>query len=117
MLISQGFHLQHMRHNLCRITSELVKPRTGIRQDVAQSIRMTRGFLIENPQVSGPHSLGIRQALIDGDNANGELHPRGVSFIGGRYLEFEFLAASGDEDDPPHNRISIGATGGGRCRR
>jgi hypothetical protein len=39
--------------------------------------------------------------LIDDDNANGELHPRGVSFIGGRYLEFEFLAESGDEDDPP----------------
>ena len=24
-----------------------------------------------------------------------------MSFIGGRYLEFEFLAESGDEDDPP----------------
>ena len=68
----------------------------------AQSIRMTRGFLIENPQVSGPRALGIRSELIDGDSANGELHPRGVSFIGGRYLEFEFLAESGDEDDPPN---------------
>lgn len=70
----------------------------------AQNIRMTRGFLIENPQVSGPRALGIRRELIDRDNANGELHPRGVSFIGGRYLEFEFLAESGDEDDPPIKR-------------
>lgn len=67
----------------------------------AQNIRMTRGFLIENPQVTGPRALGLRRDLIDGENANGELHPRGVSFIGGRYLEFEFLAESGDEDDPP----------------
>ena len=67
----------------------------------AQSIRMTRGFLIENPQVAGPQALGLRKQLIDGENANGELHPRGVSFIGGRFLEFEFLAESGDEDDPP----------------
>ncbi len=66
-----------------------------------QNIRMTRGFLIENPQVSGSHALGIRRELMDEDNANGELHPRGVSFIGGRHLEFEFLSESGDEDDPP----------------
>jgi hypothetical protein len=70
----------------------------------AQSIRMTRGFLIENPQVAGPRALGIRAEFIDGDNANGELHPRGVSFIGGLFLEFEFLAASGDDEDPP-NRV------------
>ncbi|MFT5441304.1 MAG: hypothetical protein ACI8W3_000345 [Myxococcota bacterium] len=68
----------------------------------AQSIRMTRSFLVENPQVSGPRALGIRPALIDGDNRNGELHPRGVTFIGGRFLEFDFLAESGDEDDPPN---------------
>jgi len=66
----------------------------------AQEIRMTRGFLIENPQVSGPFGLGIRPELIDGVNANGELHPRGVTFLGARYLEFEFLAESGNEDEP-----------------
>jgi len=66
----------------------------------AQNIRMTRGFLLENPQVAGPRALGIRPELIDGNNRNGELHPRGVSFIGGRYLEFEFIAESGDKDDP-----------------
>ncbi len=67
----------------------------------AQSIRMTRGFLIENPQIAGPRALGIRRELIDGENHNGELHPRGVTFIGGRYIEFEFMNESGDEDDPP----------------
>ena len=68
----------------------------------AQSIRMTRSFLIENPQVAGPRALGIRREFVDGESANGELHPRGVSFIGGLYLEFEFLAASGDDKDPPN---------------
>ena len=67
----------------------------------AQNIRMTRGFLIENPQVSGAQALGIRSELIDGKNENGELHPRGVTFLGARYMEFEFLAESGDDEAPP----------------
>jgi hypothetical protein len=66
----------------------------------AQNIRVTRGFLIENPQVAGPRALGVRPELIDGENRNGELHPRGVTFLGARYLEFEFLAESGEEDEP-----------------
>jgi hypothetical protein len=76
--------------------------RVEAEEATAQSIRMTRGFLVENPRVSGPHGLGIRPELIDEDPRNGELHPRGVTFVGGRLLEFEFLNESGDEDDPPH---------------
>jgi hypothetical protein len=76
--------------------------RVEAEEATAQSIRMTRSFLIENPRVSGPHGLGIRPELIDENPRNGELHPRGVTFIGGRALEFEFLNESGDEDDPPH---------------
>ncbi len=78
-----------------------VREREHRERATAQSIRMTRGFLVENPQIAGPRALGIRRALIDGQNANGELHPRGVTFIGGRYIEFEFMNESGDEDDPP----------------
>jgi len=76
--------------------------RVEAQEATAQNIRMTRGFLIENPRVSGPRGLGIRPELIDEDPRNGELHPRGVTFVGGRLLEFEFLNESGDEDDPPH---------------
>jgi hypothetical protein len=67
----------------------------------AQHIRMTREFLWENPRIAGPEGLGLRAALRDEDAVNGELHPAGVTFLGGREIEFAFLAESADEDDPP----------------
>ena len=67
----------------------------------AQSIRISRGFLIENPRVAGPAGLGLRPELLDGDRSNGELHPDGVKLIGGRTLEFSLVAESGKEKDPP----------------
>ncbi len=36
--------------------------------------------------------------------ANGELHPLGVTFLGGRVMEFALVAESGDKDDAPVNR-------------
>ncbi|MEE8581441.1 MAG: hypothetical protein V3T33_07615 [Myxococcota bacterium] len=67
----------------------------------AQRIRMTRGFLEENRAVVGPEGLGLRAALLDGRARNGELHPQGITFLGGRTLEFHFMNESGDEDDEP----------------
>jgi hypothetical protein len=90
----------HTAGLLARVESE---------EATAQSIRMTRGFLVENPMVSGPRGLGIRPELIDEDPRNGELHARGVTFVGGRVLEFEFLNESGDEDDAAqsvHKQVS-----------
>jgi len=66
-----------------------------------QKIRMTKGFLQENPRIAGPAALGIRPELLDDRNTNGELHPLGVTFVNGRAMEFEFLNESGDKDDPP----------------
>ena len=67
----------------------------------AQRIRMTRQFLEENPRIAGPDGLGLRAALRDEDPSNGELHPIGVTFLGGRYIEFAFLAESGNERHAP----------------
>jgi len=67
----------------------------------AQSIRVSRGFLVENPQLAGPAGLGLRPELLDGDRSNGELHPDGVRLVGGRTLEFSLLAESGKQGDPP----------------
>ena len=67
----------------------------------AQQIRVTRSFLEENPRVAGPNGLGINPALINGENDDGELHPVGVTLLGGRELRFHLLAESGDEDDEP----------------
>jgi hypothetical protein len=66
-----------------------------------QHIRMTREFLRENPDVAGANGIGVRRELLDDDARNGELHPQGVTFLGGHELELAMLAESGDEDDEP----------------
>lgn len=69
-------------------------------------IRVSRGFLEENPEFAGPEGLAIEPLLLDEDPSNGELHPDGVVLIGGRRLEFNFVAAGGDDDDPPEKRTT-----------
>jgi hypothetical protein len=66
----------------------------------AHHVRISRGFLEENPAVAGPEGLGLDPALLDEDASNGELHPNGVTLVGGRQLELHFIEAGGDEDDP-----------------
>jgi len=65
-----------------------------------QRIRVTRGYLEENPRVAGPSGLGLNRELLDGDIRNGELHEDGVAFLDGRLLEFA-LVDRGGEDEPP----------------
>jgi hypothetical protein len=76
--------------------------RAELERASAQSIRLSRGFLIENPRVAGPHGLGLAPGLLDGDVSNGELHPEGVSLRGGRLLEVCTIAPGGDEENAPH---------------
>ena len=70
-----------------------------------QRIRLSRGFLRENPEVAGISGLALRPPLLDGEAANGELHPEGVSLIGGLEIEISLVAASGDEQGEPERRI------------
>jgi hypothetical protein len=69
-----------------------------------QNIRMTRSFLQENPEIAGAGGLGVSPALLDEELSNGEVHPEGVTFLGGHVMEFALVAQSGDEDDPPYKR-------------
>jgi len=77
--------------------------RSELEHASAQQIRVTRSFLQENPRVAGPNGLGIDPRLVNGVVEDGELHPMGVSFLGGRVLRFHLLAESGDDDDPPRD--------------
>ena len=70
----------------------------------AQRIRISRGFLLENPRVAGPHGLALAPGLLDGDPRNGELHPEGVVLLGGRQLEICMIADDGNEDSPPRRQ-------------
>jgi hypothetical protein len=77
----------------------------AIRDEVAAAtphrIRISRGFLRENPEVAGPAGIGLRAELLDDDAANGELHPEGMALLGGRDVAFYYIGPSGDDDDPP----------------
>ena len=66
-----------------------------------QKIRMTRDFLKQNPRVSGDSGLGLNPDLINGELKDGELHPAGVSLLGGRKLQFNLVKHGQTEDDPP----------------
>lgn len=69
-----------------------------------QRIRLSHGFLMEHPHLAGPDGIGLESIYLDGEPRNGELHPMGVSLVGGRTLELAFLAESGDPKDPPERR-------------
>jgi hypothetical protein len=75
--------------------------RRTVREATPQHIRISRGFLTENPAVAGPDGLALRRELLDGDAANGELHPDGVALLGGREIEVAYLGESGDPRDAP----------------
>jgi len=84
--------------------------RQEIEEATPQQIRLTRGFLLENPQIAGPRGLGLDPVLLDGEIYDGELHPVGVTFLGGRVLEIALVAPDGDEDAAPETvRTTISA--------
>ncbi len=69
-----------------------------------QHIRITKSFLLENPNVGGPNGIGLNPKLLNGDDSDGELHPDGVLLRGGRLLEILLIAEGADEEDPPESR-------------
>lgn len=77
---------------------------TEVREATPERIRIARSFLEENPKLAGPEGLGMRPELLDGDPANGELHPQGITLLGGRAVEVDYLAESGSAKDPPRVR-------------
>ena len=47
-----------------------------------QGLRMTKKFLMENPELYGPQGLGLKASLFDGNLSNMELADKGVSVLG-----------------------------------
>jgi len=64
-------------------------------------VRISRGFLLENPRVAGTDGIGIRPELLDDDASNGELHPEGMALLGGNDVEFYYVGPSGNDKHPP----------------
>ena len=79
--------------------------REEFEQASPQHIRISRGFLLENPTVAGDTGLGLNPPLLNGDVSDGELHEDGLVLRGGRVLEILLTAEGRDEDTPPESRI------------
>jgi len=47
-----------------------------------QGLRMSKKFLMENPELYGPQGLGLKASLFDGNLNNMELADKGVSVLG-----------------------------------
>jgi hypothetical protein len=67
----------------------------------AQRIRISKGYLLENPNVWGRSGLSLRADLLDGQLRNGELHGDGLTLIGGGMIELAFVAPTGRRSDDP----------------
>lgn len=71
--------------------------RAELEQATPQHIRISREYLREHPRVAGPEGLALRPELLDGELGNGELHPDGVTLLGGRVIELDFVDEKGRE--------------------
>lgn len=51
-----------------------------------QAIRISRAFIIENPEITQVGALNLRRELLDGDEGNGELAETGVVLLGKTFV-------------------------------
>ncbi|MEN8182928.1 MAG: hypothetical protein ABFS46_10385 [Myxococcota bacterium] len=75
--------------------------RIELEESTPQQIRVSREFLIEHPRVAGPEGLALLPELLDGELDNGELHPHGLTLLGGRAIELAFVNENGEERGEP----------------
>jgi hypothetical protein len=61
--------------------AEATKKLAELAKDENRGLRMSKQFLMENPDLYGPNGLGLKPSLFDGDTQNMELADRGVNLI------------------------------------
>jgi hypothetical protein len=81
--------------------------RKEIERATPQHIRISKGYLLENPVVAGPQALALAPGLLDGELSNGELHDEGVALIGGRWIEVSSVSKEGPDAEPLRERIEL----------
>jgi hypothetical protein len=62
--------------------AEATRKLAEMTKDENKGLRMSKQFLMENPELYGPRGLGLKAALFDGKPGNMELADRGVNLIG-----------------------------------
>ena len=61
--------------------SDATKQLAEMAKDENQGMRMSKQFLLENPELFGPRGLGLKASLFDGSPGNMEIAERGVNLI------------------------------------
>lgn len=61
--------------------AEAVKKLAQLAKDENQGLRMSKQFLLENPELFGPRGLGLKASLFDGNPKNMEIADRGVNLL------------------------------------
>jgi hypothetical protein len=71
-----------------------------------QSVRLSREFLEESPELWGPGALDLRRELFDGDGGNGELAEEGVTLVGGTAIRIELEGAEPAVENVPEENFA-----------
>ena len=61
--------------------AEATKKLAALVKNDNQGLRMSKQFLVENPELYGPNGLGLKPSLFDGNRNNMELADRGVNLL------------------------------------
>jgi len=61
--------------------AEATKKLAALAKDENQGMRMSKQFLLENPEIWGPRGLGLKATLFDGDPRNMEIADRGAILL------------------------------------
>ena len=61
--------------------AEATKKLADLAKEENQGLRMSKQFLLENPEIYGPRGLGLKTSLFDGNPQNMEIAERGVNLI------------------------------------
>jgi hypothetical protein len=61
--------------------AEATKKLAELAKEENQGMRMSKQFLLEHPELIGPHGLGLKASLFDGNPQNMEIAERGINLI------------------------------------
>ncbi len=61
--------------------AEAMKKLAELGKEENQGLRMSKQFLLENPELYGPRGLGLKATLFDGDPRNMEIADRGINLL------------------------------------
>jgi hypothetical protein len=61
--------------------AEAIKKLADLAKEENQGLRMSKQFLLENPELYGSGGLGLKTTLFDGDTRNMEIADRGINLV------------------------------------